>query len=83
MLTDALGPLEVGDRHLAARVGEAVRQLRTRPPRVEWHGHRAGCGSTQNAMLHSGKLRMAIVPIARSDTVVFDEASGERCGGRA
>ena len=35
---------------------------RTRPPRVEWHGHRTGCGSTQNAMLHSGKLRMAIVP---------------------
>ena len=55
----------------------------TRPPRAGVARPPAGCGSTPE---RDAPLREVAHgdrhPIARSDTVVFDEASGERCGGR-
>ena len=83
MLGDPLGPFEVGDQHLAARVGQAVRQLRTRPPRVERDDHCAGGGGAPERDAPLGEVAHGDRhPIARPDAVVVDEAAGERRGRR-
>ena len=64
---------------LAARVGEAVRQLRTCPPRVERDDHRAGRGGAPERDAPLGEVAHGDRhPIAWPDTVVLDEATGER-----